>query len=158
MVAINPDVYVLDEPSSNLDVGAIRKIKEIIGMLKSMGKMIVIAEHRIYYLKDLVDRAIHLEGGKIAGEYSMEELSAFEDAKRFQTGIRSIYFPKYSPRNMSLSGEDARLDMRFLSFGYEKEQVLDIAKANISAGQITAIIGENGAGKSIFVMVCLSKQ
>ena len=44
--AMNPDVYVLDEPSSNLDCFAIRELHTILKLLKSQGKTIVLAEHR----------------------------------------------------------------------------------------------------------------
>ena len=63
--AMSPQVYVLDEPSSNLDAQAIEKIRNILTLLKKQGKTIVIAEHRTYYLKDLVDRAVYLDNGKI---------------------------------------------------------------------------------------------
>ncbi len=36
--AMKPDIYVLDEPSSNLDVSAIKKIRKIIALLKKQGK------------------------------------------------------------------------------------------------------------------------
>lgn len=73
--AMSPQVYVLDEPSSNLDIQAIEKVRKILSLLKQQGKTIIIAEHRTYYLKDLVDRAIYMEDGKIVREYTMAELA-----------------------------------------------------------------------------------
>ena len=66
--AMSPQVYVLDEPSSNLDIQAIEKVRKILSLLKQQGKTIIIAEHRTYYLKDLVDRALYMENGKIIRE------------------------------------------------------------------------------------------
>ena len=63
--ALNPDVYVLDEPSSNLDCFAIRELQGILKLLKKQGKTILLAEHRTWYLEHLVDRAIYMEQGKI---------------------------------------------------------------------------------------------
>lgn len=59
--AMSPQVYVLDEPSSNLDVQAIGKLRKILTLLKQQGKTIIIAEHRTWYLKNLVDRAVYME-------------------------------------------------------------------------------------------------
>lgn len=58
--AINPEVYLLDEPSSNLDTDAICDLREYIQILKNQGKTIIIAEHRLYYLKDLADEVYYL--------------------------------------------------------------------------------------------------
>ena len=45
--ALSPDIYLLDEPSSNLDTAAIESLRKILVLLKKQGKTIVIAEHRI---------------------------------------------------------------------------------------------------------------
>ena len=44
---LQPPVLVLDEPTSNLDVSAIRELREIVGRWKMAGKTIFIAEHRL---------------------------------------------------------------------------------------------------------------
>ena len=69
---MNPDIYVLDEPTANLDEKAIENLRKQIEFLKSNGNTIVIAEHRLYFLMDLVDRVIYLKDGKIVSEYSGE--------------------------------------------------------------------------------------
>jgi energy-coupling factor transport system ATP-binding protein len=108
--AMNPDVYVLDEPSSNLDLASIQQVREILRLLKSQGKTIVIAEHRVYYLRDLVDRVFYLEDGHFIREYSLDELRAFSDDERMRTGIRSVSFPEWDRGtgqvSHSLSGRD----------------------------------------------------
>lgn len=62
--AMNPDVYVLDEPSANLDQKAIQTLKKQIEKIKELGKTILIAEHRLYYLTDLIDKAVYMENGE----------------------------------------------------------------------------------------------
>lgn len=54
----SPEVIVLDEPSSNLDVFAISDLRRILQMWKAEGKTVIIAEHRLYYLRELADRAV----------------------------------------------------------------------------------------------------
>ena len=48
--AMEPEIYVMDEPSANLDIEATYQLSQIIGRLKEQGKTIVITEHRLYYL------------------------------------------------------------------------------------------------------------
>ena len=52
--AMNPEIYLLDEPSSNLDMTSIIELQEHIRLIKEQGKTILIAEHRLYYLMDIV--------------------------------------------------------------------------------------------------------
>lgn len=96
--AMNPDVYVLDEPSANLDMAAIRRVRDILTVLKAQGKTIVIAEHRIYYLKDLADRVLYFENGRLAAERTMADLCALGDADRLRTGLRGVDFPPYAAK------------------------------------------------------------
>ena len=51
--AMSPSIYLLDEPSSNLDMDAIEDLRRTLELLKKQGKTILIAEHRIYYLREL---------------------------------------------------------------------------------------------------------
>ena len=63
--AMNPEIYLLDEPSSNLDMTSIQELKGHLRLLQKQGKTILIAEHRLYYLMDLADRIVYLRTGRI---------------------------------------------------------------------------------------------
>ncbi len=56
--AMNPEIYLLDEPSSNLDMTSIQELKGHLRLLQKQGKTILIAEHRLYYMMDLADRIV----------------------------------------------------------------------------------------------------
>ena len=70
--AMNPQIYLLDEPSSNLDMRSIQAIGRTSQADQIAGKNILIAEHRLYYLMDLVDRLVYLEHGKIMQVFTPE--------------------------------------------------------------------------------------
>ena len=55
----NPHIMVLDEPSSNLDMSATEDLRRMMHLWKQQGKTIVIAEHRLYYLCNLIDRVLY---------------------------------------------------------------------------------------------------
>lgn len=57
--ASNPPIIVLDEPSSNLDMSATKDLRRMIQIWKQQGKTVIIAEHRLYYLKELIDRVVY---------------------------------------------------------------------------------------------------
>ena len=58
---MEPEIYVLDEPSSNLDIGTIEMLKAIINKWKEKKATIIIAEHRLRYLIDIADKFILYE-------------------------------------------------------------------------------------------------
>ena len=64
--ALMPDIFVLDEPTSNLDIGTIRDMQAILMDWKRQGKTIIIAEHRLAWLCGIADRVLYFQAGEIA--------------------------------------------------------------------------------------------
>ena len=149
--AMSPQVYVLDEPSSNLDIQAIEKMRKILTLLKQQGNTIIIAEHRTYYLKELVDRAIYMENGKIVREYSMEELKHLSREEQLRSGIRTVDLLSYPVISHTAAPVDHEITLKDVHCSYDKTEALSIPELSLPSGRITAIIGTNGAGKSTFV-------
>ena len=71
---MEPDVLVMDEPSSNLDASSILDLRAILAFWKSQGKTIIVSEHRLYYLRGLADRFIYITGGKVEKDYSAAKI------------------------------------------------------------------------------------
>lgn len=149
--AMSPQVYVLDEPSSNLDIQAIEKVRKILSLLKQQGKTIIIAEHRTYYLKDLVDRAVYMENGKIVQEYTISELAHLSHEEQLHSGIRTVDLLSYPIIPRSIPSASHTIEITDMQCFYGKTEALSIPKLSIPSGRITAIIGTNGAGKSTFI-------
>ena len=80
--ASRPDVFVLDEPTANLDASSIRALHDEIASVLKEGKSVVIAEHRLYFAMDLADRAVLVENGRIAREFAPEELVSLDRRER----------------------------------------------------------------------------
>lgn len=149
--AVDPDIYILDEPSSNLDYFAIRELRDVLRLLKSIGKTIVIAEHRVWYLKGIADRAVFMENGRIIQEYTMPELNEMTLNWHLITGIRPVEPALLPLQCHPPAASDEQMELSHFSLSYGKHLVLDIPQAVFPAGQIFAVIGKNGAGKSTFV-------
>ena len=65
------EIILLDEPSSSLDQAAIEHLQKAIEELKKRKKIIVIVEHRLFYLKDTIDKLCVIENGTYK-EYTKE--------------------------------------------------------------------------------------
>lgn len=65
VLSMNPDILALDEPTSNLDP---RGCREIIELLKSIDKTLIIVTHNLKLVEDLCERTIVLDHGKIVAD------------------------------------------------------------------------------------------
>ena len=153
-----PDIIVMDEPTSNLDLEAIAKLRGIISEWKADGKTIVIAEHRLDWLKGLCDRAILLKSGGISLDMTGDELFARSKPEMNAIGLRSsIGLPDYLDSTCGFFGTDGKeiggkvLHLENFRYSYRSKTALDIKSLDIPVGSVTAVVGHNGAGKSTFV-------
>ena len=87
---MEPQVFVLDEPSSNLDADAILDLREVIAYLKSLGKTVVLSEHRLYYLRGIADRYLYMSGGRICGDYTSAQFELLPNEERKRMGLRAL--------------------------------------------------------------------
>ena len=152
--ALNPEIFILDEPSSSLDVKSMKELSLTIKKLKSLGKTIVIAEHRLWYLKDIVDRATYLENGKIIREYSMDEIENLSEDERMRTGLRhSDYKAIRMFDDYKTSNKGVLLELKNLIFKRNTRTILSIEDLKFCYGNIIGIVGENGIGKSTLAKI-----
>lgn len=147
--AMEPDIVVLDEPSSNLDVSTIADLKEVIEHWKRMGKTIIVAEHRLYYLMGIADRVIYMKNGRIAKDLSVEAFSSLSEQELKNMGLRSLH-PSLVSRVPMLKNDRESIQMHDFYFSYGKIEALNIPKLSIPKGAIVGVIGDNGAGKTTF--------
>lgn len=149
--AMNPDVYLLDEPSSNLDMASIEDLKGYLRLLREQGKTILIAEHRLYYLLDIADRIIYLSDGKIEKIYTPSELRAISDTTRKNMGLRAVNLKNVHPRSITGQYYPPTLMVRNIALFYKKQLILEHISLQASKGEIIGVVGCNGAGKTTFL-------
>ena len=76
VLAMEPELLVLDEPSSNLDPAARRAIGDI---LKGLGLTLMIVTHDLLYALELCDRTVVMDGGAIVADGPTRDILGNED-------------------------------------------------------------------------------
>ena len=147
--ALRPEVMVLDEPTSNLDVHAIEELKQTLLGWKAEGKTIVIAEHRLSWLRNLCDRVICMKDGQVAFDLSMQAFAQYSTEQLHQMGLRSLRDEKIAPVQNSVP-ETETMQLQNFCFSYDGTPVLNIPHLSLPLDGIIALVGPNGAGKSTF--------
>lgn len=147
--AVSPMIYVFDEPSANLDMASVRQLQELMQLLKSRGFTIVVAEHRLYYLTELADRFLFMQDGHIIQEISPKALSSLSaeenQAMGLRTGNLSTCIAKHP---VAHAGINPSLQVNQLAFSYGKKQIFYNLSFKVMPGEIVALVGYNGVGKS----------
>ena len=175
-LASDTDIILFDEPTSNLDVFYIERIALVLRKLKAAGKTLIISEHRLYFLKDIIDRALILKDGKIAHSLSAAEFAGLTEKKRKEFLLRPItldgrvfarelpsagVYDRADSGGKPPAGDSAaqsaqraqmlRIERLFYRFPKEKNPVVAVENLSLGFGNITALVGKSGQGKSTFV-------
>lgn len=147
--AMEPDIFVLDEPSSNLDVATIADLKQVVAKWRAMGKTVIVAEHRLYYLMDIADRVIYLKNGRIEQDMSAAAFGRLGVEQLQAMGLRSLHPANFS-KIPAVSLGSSSIEIRNFLFSYGKMEAMNIPQLSVPQGAIVGILGDNGAGKTTF--------
>ena len=124
-LALNPKILLSDEATSALDPNTTNQILELLEKInKELEISVVIVTHEMEVVKSIAKRAILLEGGKIIGSGSIEELFLKPDEKMKEflgeveilpstgTNIR-LFFPKEVAQNSVITHMARSLNIDF---------------------------------------------
>ena len=146
--AMNPDIFVLDEPTANLDARAIETLRRQIRRVTAEGRTVVIAEHRLYFLTDLIDRAVYLRDGRIARSFTGAEFRGLSEEARMGMGLRCLAPSRLALAPCDPPGSGSGLSVEGLCCAYEKQEVFRGVGFSTGYGQVLGVVGFNGAGKT----------
>ena len=150
--AMDTDIFLLDEPTANLDFAATQQLKEILLALKNQGKTLLLSEHRLYYLADLADEYWVMADGCIRGKYTAGEAKAFSQEQLRDLSLRALdldkvaLLKKVSPTDtapMALSVADVRY-----AYGKTAGAILSNVNFSVREHEIVGLVGANGCGKT----------
>jgi hypothetical protein len=118
--------------------------------LKAQGKTVLIVEHRLYYLMGIADRIVVFDEGQIKKVYSAKEFLTLTDEERNLMGLRTTDLRKEVPEIISEEEPETRLELKDVSLFYRKKSVVENISVKISRGEVIALVGKNGTGKTTF--------
>ena len=150
--AMDTDIFLLDEPTANLDFAATQQLKEILLALKSQGKTLLLSEHRLYYLADIADEYWVMAGGEIKGKYTAVEAKAFSAEQRQDLSLRTLDLMEIAVPKKPQSSETALealcvSDVRY-TYGRKAGDTLSGVSFSVREHEIVGLVGANGCGKT----------
>ncbi|MGW8489026.1 ABC transporter ATP-binding protein [Streptomyces sp. NPDC055886] len=174
VLTAHPRVLVLDEPTSALDPTAAEEVlAAVTRLVHDLGVTVLLAEHRLERVVQYADRVIHLPGdgrvvsgpppeifaassiappivelGRAAG-WSPLPLSV-RDARRAARPLRTALAGTVPPpvRAAPDAPGAALLGARGITVAYRGVPAVREVDLDLRAGEVTALMGRNGSGKS----------
>jgi ABC superfamily ATP binding cassette transporter, ABC protein len=137
-LSLEPEIIILDEPSSNLDFHMTKKLKQLIEKLKTKGYTIIIAEHRMYYIQDLIDRVFVINNGKVI-EKTISDLESNNEVP-----LRSLDIFNLELENISCKNKELLMEINNITY----KNILSNITTTVYKGDVIGLIGKNGVGKT----------
>ena len=171
-LVMHPKVLVLDEPTSALDPIASEEILSILHRLvHDLSVTVVLAEHRLERVIGYVDRILLIEGDgassigspteilkktdlvppivRLTRALSLDEVgTSTREVRRITEQLRNDLPESTRP---SFAVGDTLLSLSKVTASYGEKLALNQVSLEIKSGEITALMGRNGAGKSSLI-------
>lgn len=163
VLALEPGLLLLDEPTSMLDDVNARQVREtILGVVDKTGATMIVVEHRIGPWLEHVDRMIVLDAdGAVISDGPPGALSVQTSERLAASGVWMPGLPAPEPLRvpeqlvlphvhpLELSAQDVSIELRTRTLrATTTTQALKSVRAELAAARMTVFTGPSGAGKS----------
>lgn len=147
MLALSPDVLILDEPTSNLDPVATQHIFETLHGLRNQTDLtVIIIEHKLSQLRAFDPQLFLMEEGKIISEMPIHEFSPGQLVDRVE---------KVAPQSGRSQDSSPLVDLSHICLRLGGKQILSDINLSVYPGEFVALMGPNGSGKSTLLQTIM---
>ncbi|MCP4398030.1 MAG: sugar ABC transporter ATP-binding protein [bacterium] len=145
-LSVDANVLIMDEPSATLTDKELRKLFEIINMLREKRVCVIYISHRMEELFEIADRVSVLKDGQYMGTREIEKTTE-EELIGLMVGRKlEDYFPEFGARQDSVL-----LNVRNLN----KEGRLHDINFSLYPGEVLGISGMGGSGRTLLIQCLL---
>lgn len=148
-----PGMLALDEPSANLSGDGLETLTRCLRLAKEAGTTIIIAEHRFSWLRQMADRLVILERGRVAYQGGAEKLDDVYFCKQHGLRFEPCDAPPSGPFDTNGTDHNVFLPAVLLEkVGFRHNRRQGWLWRGLTRGfqraDITAVSGRNGCGKT----------
>ena len=118
IIAMDPEIMVIDEPTSQLDPKGTEEIFEIIDILKKEGKTIILVEHKLELIAEYAEKVMVLDEGEMILSGNTEEVLKNKILMEKEIGI-----PQYAALAYKLMEEGK---VQFEEIPITKEKAVEV--------------------------------
>lgn len=152
-LATAPSVLLLDEPAAGLSRRDTDALAMLLRQLAGFGLTVILVEHDMALVMAVSERLLVLDAGKPITVGTPAEVQQNERVIAAYLGGTEY---QATPRNEAWDGShDARLYVKDLVIDYGAAPVVNKVNLVVNPGELVAILGANGAGKSS-ILQCLA--
>ncbi len=153
VLAMQPGLVLLDEPTANLDPDGVTEVRDAVdAAVRATGATLLVVEHRVAVWRDVVDRVVVLasDGTVLADGAPRTVLDAAGEGLAAQ----GVWVPGRSPvlARPPAPAPRALLATRDLVVGRDRRPVLAVPDLGLDAARLTAVTGPNGVGKTTLAL------
>lgn len=147
VLAMNPDVLLLDEPFAGLGKSEIQEFEEIIGSFRARGTSIILVDHDVSAVERVADRVALMRLGEVIEEGAVDKVFSGENMREVYLGSSAGGGRVRRTPGKSRSSE-AALEVKDLTVKYGAMTAVDGVSFSLRENEIVSLVGLNGAGKS----------
>ncbi|MBC7193244.1 ATP-binding cassette domain-containing protein [Marinobacter sp.] len=145
-LALKPRVLLLDEPAAGLSRADTDQLAELLKVISGYGIAVILVEHDMTMVMAVSDRILVLDSGQPIAWGEPDSVRSNPDVVRAYLGSTDYQAP---PRPEPWNGSrDATLFVKDLVIDYGAAPVVEGVSLVVNPGELIAILGANGAGKS----------